>query len=74
MAKRALCIGINDYPGTGSDLAGCVNDAHDWRPAPGPPRLLVRPVLGGGGTTQGMGGGGAGLGAAGGTGGRGLVP
>jgi uncharacterized caspase-like protein len=30
MAKRALCIGINDYPGTGSDLAGCVNDAHDW--------------------------------------------
>lgn len=22
--------GINDYPGTGSDLAGCVNDAHDW--------------------------------------------
>lgn len=30
MAKRALCIGINDYPGTGSDLAGCVNDARDW--------------------------------------------
>jgi metacaspase-1 len=30
MAKRALCIGINDYPGTGSDLAGCVNDASDW--------------------------------------------
>jgi hypothetical protein len=28
--KIALCIGINDYPGTGSDLAGCVNDAHDW--------------------------------------------
>jgi metacaspase-1 len=28
--KRALCIGINDYPGTGSDLAGCVNDANDW--------------------------------------------
>jgi metacaspase-1 len=33
MASRALCIGINDYPGTGSDLAGCVNDAHDWRDA-----------------------------------------
>jgi hypothetical protein len=33
MAKRALCIGINDYPGTGSDLAGCVNDAHDWAAA-----------------------------------------
>lgn len=30
MARRALCIGINDYPGTASDLSGCVNDAHDW--------------------------------------------
>lgn len=30
MAKRALCIGINDYPGTGMDLRGCVNDAQDW--------------------------------------------
>ncbi len=30
MAKKALCIGINDYPGTASDLAGCVNDAGDW--------------------------------------------
>jgi hypothetical protein len=30
MAKSALCIGINDYPGTQSDLSGCVNDAHDW--------------------------------------------
>lgn len=30
MSKKALCIGINDYPGTGSDLAGCVNDANDW--------------------------------------------
>jgi len=30
MAKLALCIGINDYPGTDSDLAGCVNDANDW--------------------------------------------
>ena len=33
MAKYALCIGINDYPGTGSDLAGCVNDANDWAAA-----------------------------------------
>ncbi|MCB1918187.1 MAG: caspase family protein [Rhodocyclaceae bacterium] len=33
MSKRALCIGINDYPGTDSDLAGCVNDAADWRDA-----------------------------------------
>ena len=30
MAKRALCIGINDYPGTSNDLSGCVNDARDW--------------------------------------------
>ncbi len=30
MALKALCIGINDYPGTGSDLHGCVNDANDW--------------------------------------------
>lgn len=30
MAKLALCIGVNDYPGTGSDPAGCVNDAYDW--------------------------------------------
>lgn len=31
MTKRALCIGINDYPGTDSDLGGCLNDARDWR-------------------------------------------
>lgn len=30
MAKRALCIGINNYPGTDMDLRGCVNDAQDW--------------------------------------------
>ena len=30
MSKKALCIVINDYPGTGSDLSGCVNDANDW--------------------------------------------
>lgn len=30
MAKKALCIGINNYPGTGMDLRGCVNDANDW--------------------------------------------
>jgi len=33
MAKYALCIGINDYPGTQNDLAGCVNDADDWTEA-----------------------------------------
>jgi hypothetical protein len=30
MTKRALCVGINNYPGTDSDLSGCVNDANDW--------------------------------------------
>lgn len=30
MAKRALCVGINDYPYDGSDLNGCVNDARAW--------------------------------------------
>jgi hypothetical protein len=30
MAKKALCIGINNYPGTHMDLQGCVNDATDW--------------------------------------------
>jgi hypothetical protein len=32
-ARVALCIGINDYPGSGSDLHGCVNDALDWQAA-----------------------------------------
>lgn len=30
MAKKALCVGINNYPGSQNDLQGCVNDAHDW--------------------------------------------
>jgi metacaspase-1 len=28
--RRALCVGINDYPVRGSDLKGCVNDARAW--------------------------------------------
>lgn len=28
--KRAICAGINDYPGTANDLQGCVNDANSW--------------------------------------------
>ncbi|HZB40324.1 MAG TPA: caspase family protein [Ilumatobacter sp.] len=28
--KRALCVGINDYPVKGADLKGCVNDAKAW--------------------------------------------
>jgi hypothetical protein len=30
MAKKAFCVGINDYPIEGADLKGCVNDAHQW--------------------------------------------
>jgi metacaspase-1 len=30
MKKKALCVGINDYPYDGSDLNGCVNDAKAW--------------------------------------------
>jgi metacaspase-1 len=30
MAKRALCVGVNDYPIAGMDLKGCVNDALAW--------------------------------------------
>jgi hypothetical protein len=33
MTKKALCIGINNYPGTENDLSGCVNDAQDWAAA-----------------------------------------
>jgi metacaspase-1 len=28
--KKAICIGINNYPGSSNDLQGCVNDANDW--------------------------------------------
>ena len=28
--KKALCVGINNYPGFTNDLKGCVNDANDW--------------------------------------------
>ncbi len=31
MTKKALCVGVNDYPfGEINDLRGCVNDANDW--------------------------------------------
>lgn len=33
ITRRAVVVGINDYPGTGSDLQGCVNDALDWSAA-----------------------------------------
>jgi hypothetical protein len=28
--KRAICFGINNYPGEENDLSGCINDANDW--------------------------------------------
>jgi hypothetical protein len=28
--NKALCTGINNYPGSANDLQGCVNDANDW--------------------------------------------
>ena len=28
--KKAICVGINNYPSTSNDLLGCVNDANDW--------------------------------------------
>jgi hypothetical protein len=28
--KKAVCVGINNYPGTSNDLKGCINDANDW--------------------------------------------
>lgn len=31
MAKKAFLVGINDYPGSGSDLKGCVNDVCSGR-------------------------------------------
>lgn len=30
MAKKAVCIGINDYQAPLADLRGCLNDADDW--------------------------------------------
>jgi hypothetical protein len=29
--KKAVCVGINNYPGLSNDLKGCVNDANDWQ-------------------------------------------
>ncbi|MGI8786871.1 MAG: caspase family protein [Pyrinomonadaceae bacterium] len=29
-SRKALCVGINDYPYAGNDLNGCVNDAKAW--------------------------------------------
>jgi hypothetical protein len=52
--KTALCIGINDYPGTGSDLAGCVNDAQDWAQALSDRDFSVTQIIDGEATRSGM--------------------
>ncbi len=54
MAKKALCIGINDYPGTDMDLAGCVNDAHDWAAVLGARGFSVQTLLDGQATKAAM--------------------
>lgn len=54
MAKLALCIGINDYPGTGSDLSGCVNDMLDWSTALGARGFDVRQLRDGEATKDAM--------------------
>lgn len=54
MAKKALCIGINDYPGTDADLAGCVNDAHDWSDELGRRGFTVQMLLDGDATRVAM--------------------
>lgn len=30
LKRMAVCVGINNYPGTSNDLRGCVNDAKNW--------------------------------------------
>ena len=52
--KTALCIGINNYPGTGSDLAGCVNDANDWAEALSDRGFSVTQMLDGDATRRAM--------------------
>lgn len=54
MSKKALCIGINDYPGTQSDLSGCVNDAHDWADILASRQFEVRQLLDGRATRAAM--------------------
>jgi hypothetical protein len=54
MAKRALCIGINNYPGTANDLSGCINDAQEWASALEAHGFAVRTLLDDQATKAGM--------------------
>ncbi len=47
MTKKALYIGINDYPGTANDLKCCVNDANDWSVELGKRSFAVTRMLNG---------------------------
>jgi hypothetical protein len=52
--KFALCIGINDYPGTSNDLSGCVNDANDWKKELASRGFAVQSLLNSGATKEAM--------------------
>lgn len=52
--KIALCIGINDYPGSDNDLQGCVNDAMDWATVLQQRGFTVQLMLNEGATKAGM--------------------
>lgn len=52
--KHALCIGLNQYPGTENDLQGCVNDANDWAAALGDRGFSVEMLLDEQATLDGM--------------------
>lgn len=54
MQKLALCIGINNYPGTHMDLSGCVNDANDWAAELGARGFAVTKLLDGQATKAAM--------------------
>ncbi len=50
MNRSAFCVGINEYPGTGLDLAGCVNDAIDLSEALLARKFVVTTLLDAGAT------------------------
>ncbi len=52
--KQALCIGINNYPNSNMDLAGCVNDANDWGDALKAKGFSVKKLIDGAATKKGI--------------------
>ena len=51
---HALLIGIDNYPGSGSDLSGCVNDVHDWAELLGPECESIETLVNRAATKAGM--------------------